>query len=372
MNADTSIEARFEGHEIIEHGMAQIPNLLLLHYYDLGLSDGQYTILSHIIARKWTKEAPYPTLTGLKMSTNVDTRRRYVRDLRQKGLLFTTRRYWTAKDLLKNPLAHPGKVRSNLWYLSSLLHNLVCIHRWVELGKDPADFQIEIPLPTVKMFLSGEFHDTPESIAKVINEQTQNGTVLKAVLLPCENRIVGFSTMRFSSTRKTSTRKSHSLKEESVSNKNQPLNKNQPSTKVGASAPALIKPKKVKASNSVPENTNSPAPMAVEVYRQVARRYPDQVLWEEIQSTVGNTQDKLDFWKEIIIAYIGCGWNKLNINGMLAFFRRGQLPTTQPVAKNGGTNGTHTQHSPGQQSGRDLARQPTYNPFTKEIVPGES
>lgn len=222
----TSIESRFEGHDVLEAGVAQIPNMLIQHYHHLGLSDGQFTLLCHILSRKWTKEAPYPSITGIRMSANVDTRRRYIRDLRQRGLLFTSRLYWTKEDMATNPIAYPGRVRSNLWYLGSLLHNLARIDSWLKAGNSPESFQVEIPLTTVRMFLKGDFHDTPEEIAKAIQEQTKNGTVLKAVTLVCENDIVEPS-MRKASTRKTSTRKSHSLKEESDSNKNQSNNKNQ-------------------------------------------------------------------------------------------------------------------------------------------------
>lgn len=222
----TSIESRFEGHDVLEAGVAQIPNMLISHYHHLGLSDGQFTLLCHILSRKWTKDAPYPSITGIRMSANVDTRRRYVRDLRQKGLLFTSRLYWTKEDVDKHPHAYPGRVRSNLWYLGSLLHNLARIDRHLKEGGLPDAFQVEIPLITVKMFLEGKFHDTSEEVAQAIREQTKNGTVLRAVTLPCENHIVEPS-MRKASTRKTSTRKTHSLKEEPSFNKNQEENKNQ-------------------------------------------------------------------------------------------------------------------------------------------------
>lgn len=211
---DTSIESRFEGHDILEAGVAQIPNMLISHYQHLGLSDGQFTLLCHILSRKWTKDAPYPSITGIKMSANVDTRRRYVRDLRQKGLLFTSRLYWTKEDMDQYPQAYPGRVRSNLWYLGSLMHNLARMDRWLKEGNSPDTFQVEIPLTTVRMFLKGDFHDTPKEIEQAIKEQTKGGTVLRAVTLVCENHIVE------PSMRKTSTRKSHSLKEETESKKN--------------------------------------------------------------------------------------------------------------------------------------------------------
>lgn len=319
MNQDTSIEARFEGHEITENGTAPIPNMLLWYYRDLGLLDAQCALLIHIIARKWTREAPYPSLARLPMTANLDSRRRYVRDLRQKGLLFTSRMYWTKEDITRYPYAHPGRVRSNIWYLGSLLHNLVRIHHWLEGGQALDDFQVEIPLVTVKKFLRNEFHDTPAHIARAIKEQTQEGIVFKSVLLVCEKHTVEKSTMRFSSSSFSSSRKTHSHEEESDSKKNQKRKKNQ---KKGAGAPARKK---------------KDVPVSVQAYRSVANRYPDKATWEMIAETVGDTPEGLEFWKKVVRAYIGCGWNKLNISAMLEFFKKGVLPTTEPT-KNGGNN----------------------------------
>ena len=191
-----SIEARFEGFEIVDHGVAQTPNLLFKHYTRLGMKDGHFTLISHLISRKWSEAPPFPALTHIPMSANVDTRRRYVRELRNSGLLFTARLYWFKEDVEKYPYAKPGKVRANIYYLGSLLHNLTRMEQWIEEGNDAKDFVIEIPMQTVKLFVAGELNDTPEKIANLINEMIDNGSVMGGggCSLPesllCEKRIV--------------------------------------------------------------------------------------------------------------------------------------------------------------------------------------
>lgn len=86
------------------------------------------------------------------------------------------------------------------------------------------------------------------------------------------------------------------------------------------------------------------APLAVIAYRTVANRYPDKATWSNIAETVGENKDDLDFWQSVVVAYISCGWNKINISGMLEFFRKRELPTTKPV--NGVKHGRHSKPNP--------------------------
>jgi len=224
--SNISIEARFEGHPIIEYGTAPIPVLLIWHYNHLYLSDSQFAIISHILSRKWTKEAPYPTLPGMAMSAKEKTRRAYVRDLRQRGLIFTKRLYWVTDDLKKFPYAKPGKVRANAWYFSSLLHNLVRIHNWLEEGKSAEDFVIEIPIETASMFLKGEFHDTPATIAEAIKNGSDQLSKGQGIPLLSQNSIVG-STIPKATSRKATGRKTDSQKEESFKEEESLDKKNQ-------------------------------------------------------------------------------------------------------------------------------------------------
>jgi hypothetical protein len=69
--------------------------------------------------------------------------------------------------------------------------------------------------------------------------------------------------------------------------------------------------------------------LAVKVYRSTAKRYPDESLWDGIARVVGEDQTNLDFWREVVVNYIACGWNKLNVKGMLQWYQRREIPTTE-------------------------------------------
>ncbi len=53
------------------------------------------------------------------------------------------------------------------------------------------------------------------------------------------------------------------------------------------------------------------------------------------------------FWGKVIEGYILCGWNKLNINAMMDWYKRRKIPTTGNGATHANaTNGTHKTVSP--------------------------
>jgi hypothetical protein len=367
MNHDTSIEARFEGHEVVEAGTATIPHLLLWHYRDLGLVDAQFTLLTLIIARKWTREAPYPSLARLPMTANLDSRRRYVRDLRQKGLIFTSRLYWTNKDIEGNPSARPGRVRSNIWYLGSLFHNLVRIHRWLHEGNPAASFCVEIPLTTIKMFLKGDFHDTPEYIINIINQQTQGGVVLKTVTLPCEKRTVGKSTMRFSSSSFSSSRKTHSHEEESESKKNQKKKKNKVK---GADAPPLHGRNNLPAEVAI--KTRVKEVFCLKTGLSMPRRKTDQNFWwsnfGEIASIAEQNIERAEWLVEEVITYMTD--EHLTISGPQSIVNLCRsLAAGQVLAKGGTKKDGQTRRSNIKglrENGSDNPIKPIFDPDTGE------
>lgn len=85
----------------------------------------------------------------------------------------------------------------------------------------------------------------------------------------------------------------------------------------------------------------TPKPPAVEVYRSIAKIYPEQCLWDDIKATIGDNPSDLEMWRKIVKSYIGFGWNKRNIAIMLDYFSRRELPQFQH-GQNGATNGTKT------------------------------
>ncbi|MCL5952101.1 MAG: hypothetical protein M1132_10360 [Chloroflexi bacterium] len=83
-------------------------------------------------------------------------------------------------------------------------------------------------------------------------------------------------------------------------------------------------------------------PPAVQVYRQVRRRFPAQELWEQIAQTVGIDECSLAYWQEVLTLWVARGYNPLNIEGPLQWFNAHAIPlrTAGPSlpARNGAAN----------------------------------
>jgi len=71
---------------------------------------------------------------------------------------------------------------------------------------------------------------------------------------------------------------------------------------------------------------NREIPLAVQVYRQVRRRYPAQELWDTIAQTVGTDETALEFWRDALKAWVGRGYNPMNVTGPLEWFKRREIP----------------------------------------------
>ncbi|MCX5977671.1 MAG: hypothetical protein NTV33_12850 [Coprothermobacterota bacterium] len=78
---------------------------------------------------------------------------------------------------------------------------------------------------------------------------------------------------------------------------------------------------------------------AVEVYREITRLYPPKVIWSMVGEGVGSSPPELARWRETIIAWVGHGFKKTNVLGMLECFRRGELPGRDHHPPGNGTSG---------------------------------
>jgi len=66
------------------------------------------------------------------------------------------------------------------------------------------------------------------------------------------------------------------------------------------------------------------APPAVEAYREAAGSYPLKATWSIIAETINGGD--LEVWSQVVLGWIANGWNPRNVNGMLDFYRRGEIP----------------------------------------------
>jgi hypothetical protein len=125
------------------------------------------------------------------------------------------------------------------------------------------------------------------------------------------------------------------------------------------------KPKRVKP-------PPSPPPISIKAYQEITDRYPNKATWEMVIQAVGESPKAIDFWKKVIVTWIGCDFNPRNVTGMLDCFNRGELPTTK---KNGVNQNGHSAFrqdkksgGAGKPTGHDLKREAVFDPYTGETV----
>jgi hypothetical protein len=162
------LSLRFDD-EVLAAGFTAVPNILLQNYFDLDMADGQCTLIIHLLTHQWTAGAPYPRLRNLPMIANTDTRRRYVRRMREAGLLFTRRLY---KD---------GQVDTQEYHLGSLWWNLRRLVKFKQTWKRPRararaiehGFKIELPEFVMARIVRRFYHDTPHHWQEVATTHAQ-------------------------------------------------------------------------------------------------------------------------------------------------------------------------------------------------------
>ena len=107
-----------------------------------------------------------------------------------------------------------------------------------------------------------------------------------------------------------------------------------------------------------------PAPPAAKVYLERFNFNARKTLWRRIHETVGDQLDDLEFWDAVIAKYDALGWNPKNIDGMLEWYEKRELPKVS----RGGGNGGGQAHAIAEiaRVKREYAEQKMH-----DIVPGE-
>lgn len=88
-NRHTTFEAMW-GHELLDSGFLQAPNLLVRFYKELGMTNGEFSLVLQILSHKYDGRDPYPSQDLLAAYQKVsDTRhiRRMIDSLEKKGLV---------------------------------------------------------------------------------------------------------------------------------------------------------------------------------------------------------------------------------------------------------------------------------------------
>jgi len=74
------------------------------------------------------------------------------------------------------------------------------------------------------------------------------------------------------------------------------------------------------------EQARATQPMAIKVFRKSAHRFPNKSWWGTVVEVVGEHPENLELWGKIVRAWVGMGWNPINVVGMLEFFKRREIP----------------------------------------------
>lgn len=93
----------------------------------------------------------------------------------------------------------------------------------------------------------------------------------------------------------------------------------------------------------------APDSPAFKVFTEITEYYAITTHWRnEATRIVGEKPEDLEFWRKVVIGWTGKYPSKHNIEGMLDFYKRREIPGYQP----GGAikNGTHQEHHPRQKS----------------------
>lgn len=103
--ADYSLKAKW-GPVIGTQSYTQIPNLLIKHRADLGITPVEWSILTSLLATKWTRANPYPSVASLGRQTGRATisARRQLRSLSKKGLIRRIYRHNKSSEYDLTPL----------------------------------------------------------------------------------------------------------------------------------------------------------------------------------------------------------------------------------------------------------------------------
>jgi len=76
-----------------------------------------------------------------------------------------------------------------------------------------------------------------------------------------------------------------------------------------------------KASRSNQQASKS-IPPAVKTFHDVVHRYPAKIWYSDVASVVGEAEDDLKLWFEVVKDWVGRGWKPTNVKGMLEVFQK--------------------------------------------------
>ncbi len=98
ISSSCRIIVRF-GDEVLQAGFTSVPNLVLNHYAELGITCAEMMFIVHIWQYWWSEKDPYPSLQTIAARMNVSLRQvhNYVSGLKKKQFLVVNQRFITGR-----------------------------------------------------------------------------------------------------------------------------------------------------------------------------------------------------------------------------------------------------------------------------------
>jgi hypothetical protein len=92
------------GDDLMKDGFTAIPNTILDHYAELGITANEMLFVVHVWQFWWFLRDPYPGLSAIAARMGVQRRQaqRYAEGLREKGYLLTEQRVVEGRGQLSN------------------------------------------------------------------------------------------------------------------------------------------------------------------------------------------------------------------------------------------------------------------------------
>lgn len=65
---------------------------------------------------------------------------------------------------------------------------------------------------------------------------------------------------------------------------------------------------------------------AIRTWQAVRQKFPPNETHQQIMDTIGSADADLIFWRDVLIAYAGLGWNRQSVTGPIDWYKRREIP----------------------------------------------
>ena len=92
-----------------------------------------------------------------------------------------------------------------------------------------------------------------------------------------------------------------------------------------------------KESDAIASEPTTAKHPAIKAFREATHRYPAKSWYQKVGDVIGTNTDNVQFWRDVVHGWVGCGWNPTNVKGMLEYYQSRRIPSTTGKGNNGGS-----------------------------------